>query len=580
MLVELSIRDLVLIEALELELGPGLNAISGETGAGKSLFVAALELLRGETPRGGAKQWVRKDTNEARVEGRFELSGKAALDAVRDTLRAEVPAVAEAWEETIEGDTAELILGRSLSLKGSTRAHIHQRPVPLRALRAVAPIVLEIHGQNDHQLLFAPTEQVRLLDAYGDLGRDVARYRETRDSWRALAERFRALDAARQERRDRGDFLRYQINELEEVGLEVGEHERLRGERELLRNASELRADLGGVADELTESDAALADRLRTIVRVVERWSAKLPQLEAPLDDLRNAEIHVGEASSSISSIVDAAEDDPARLDVVEERLAELERLEQKHRTDEAGLIALAGKLEGELTALDADEESLASLEAEIGVALDGVGTAAASLHKKRAALVAKLKKEIETTLASLGLGKARFDVRFTARTGADELRFASSGDHDIEFLLAANPGEDVSPLRNVASGGEAARIMLALRTALQPRKKGVASARTMVFDEIDSGVGGRLGPAVGAHLHTLGAREQVLCITHIPAIAAAADLHLCVAKSVVKGRTRTTIVPLRGEERVAEVADMIAGGAAHDTARAEARRLLEGARA
>ena len=581
MLVDLSIRDLALIESLELELGPGLNAISGETGAGKSLFVGALELLRGETPRGGVAQWVRSGAAEARVEGRFEIESRSALDAVLEVLRAEVPAVAEAWEESLGGDAGgELIIGRSLSSAGRTRSHIHQRPVPLRALRTLAPILLEIHGQNDHQLLFAPSEQLRLLDVYGDLGSFVERYGEARDNHRALSERFRTLDAERNDRRDRGDLLRYQIGELDGAGLETGERSRLRGEREVLRNASDLCAELGGVATELAESDHALVDRLREAVRAVERWTETLPALAAALEDLQSAEIHVGEASHALSSILDGVHDDPARLEAVEERLAELERLELKYRTDEDGLIALGGELADELARLEADEKSLASLEAEIVVALDGLGTAAEALTKKRMALVPKLTKEIERTFGSLGLEQARFDVRFSPRAPDDDGevgdRFGPRGDQDVEFFFAANPGESVAPLRNVASGGEAARIMLALRTALRPKKKESASARTMVFDEIDAGVGGRLGPEVGQHLHELGEREQVLCVTHIPAIAAAADLHLCVTKEVKNGRTRTTIVPLSGDERVAEVADMIAGGSAHDTARAEARRLLE----
>lgn len=574
MLTELIIKDLALIESLSLELGAGLNALTGETGAGKSLLVGSLELLRGETPRGGAAQWVRKGAKEARVEGRFELSGKPAIEALLGALQETLPAVAEALEEAREGDRVELFLGRSLTKDGRTKAHIQQRPVPLRALKAIAPQVLEIHGQNDHQLLFQAPEQLRLLDAHGALGKTLAGYRAQRAAWLELRERFDALQAAQEERRDRGDLLRYQINELDEAELAEGEHQRLSEERDLLRVASDLRAELGGLAGELVERDDALVDRVRQAIVAVERWRGSMPSLEAPLEDLNSAEIHLSEAASALGSLVDGVSADPARLEVVEERLSELERLEAKYRADESGLLQLSAGLHAELLELQAADESLAGLEDEIEVAHGALAKAAATLAKKRKALVPKLVATIEKTLGSLGLGRARFDVQFEVREG-DE-RFGVDGTQRVEFLLAANAGEESAPLRNVASGGEAARIMLALRTALQPGKRAGVASRTLVFDEIDAGVGGRLGPEVGEHLHRLGQREQVLCVTHTPAIAAWADLHLCSSKEVKSGRTRTTIVPVEGELRVAEVADMIAGGSAHATARAEAKRLLE----
>jgi len=578
MLVELSIRDLALIESLELELGPGLNVLTGETGAGKSLLVGALELLLGETPRAGAAQWVRKGSLEARVEGRFEVRGRRAIERVSEVLHAEAPAVCEAFLEGVTGEQAELFLGRSLGADGRTKAHVQQRPVPLRALRRVAPCVLEIHGQNDHQLLLQPAEQLRLIDSYGGLEQDLARYREARSTWHERTERFLNLDAERNERRDRRDLCAYQLDELRSAQLVVGEHAALREERELLRNASDVRAEVGAVVGELAESDSALSDRLRAALHVVERWGRRLPQLAGALEDLRSAEIHLSEAASSLASIVDGIEADPRRLEEVEERLAELERLEAKYRRDEVGLVERTAELAAELAQLEADEESLANLAEEITVAESGLETAAGRLAEKRRALVPALVKGIESSLGALGLARARVDLRITPRDGDDPAeRFGPRGAEEVELLLAANPGEDAAPLRHVASGGEAARIMLALRTELLPKER-ESVGRTLVFDEIDAGVGGRLGPRVGAHLKRLAATEQVLCVTHVPAIAAAADRHLCTSKEVLQGRTRTTIALLEGEARVNEVADMIAGGSAHETARAEAQRLLAGA--
>ena len=570
MLTELSIRGLALIESAEVTFTRGLNAVTGETGAGKSLLVASLELLRGETPRGGAAQWVRKGVARAHVEGRFEIADRSAVRALLEVLKAEVPAIADDWEQTLDSEAAELILGRSLSREGRTRATVQQRPVPLRALRAIAPHLLEIHGQNEHQRLLVPGEQLRLIDAFGGLDAPLAAYRDAREGWLALTEELTRLEAETQDRRDRIDLLRFQAGELGEARLQPGEHAALTEERELLRSAREIGADLGSCVHALREDDDALASRLAVIQQTVERWEERLPSVRPALEDLRTAQIHLDEATAVLTSVADGVTQDPARLEEVEERLDELERLEHKYRTDEAGLCEQLARIEGELETLVTAEGSHETLSTRVAEARATAETLAAELAKARRRIAPKLVKAVLTSLGALGLERARFDVGFTARDASDAL--GGHGLEDVELLLAANPGEELAPLRLVASGGEAARIMLALRTVLGSG----AGGRTLVFDEIDAGVGGRLGPAVGTHLRDLGRRDQVLCVTHVPAIAAMASLHLCITKEVRGGRTRTSIQPLGGEERISEVADMIAGGAGHETARAEARRLIE----
>jgi len=570
MLVELSLRDLVLFERLELTLGPGLNAVTGETGAGKSLLVGALELLRGEVPRGGAARWVRKGAEEARVEGRFVLKDPGAIEEVRACLAAELPSIAEDWEA---GPQAEIILGRSLSREGRTRAHVNQRPVALKALKALAPLLLEIHGQNEHQRLLAPAEQLRLLDAYGGLSGSTGpllRYRAVRDVWLEVVSRRDRLTAEAGERRDRIELLRFQRSELESAELEEGEHARLGEERELLRAAGDLRVDLVRWIRELTGEDASALDRVRAANRSLGRWREKLGRLNGPVEELTSAEVHLEEAATALTSILAEVTHDPARLEIVEERLSELERLEHKYRLDEGGLLALLGSLGDELQELVRSEESLDSVENERGAAFAKVEAVAAELRKQRKALAPKLAKAVEKTLGALGLARASFGVQFA------EQEPGPSGTDQVEFLLAANPGEERQPLRKVVSGGEAARIMLAVRTVFRAAGPVANTGRVLVFDEIDSGVGGRLGPEVGAHLRKLAERDQVLCVTHIPAIAALAHVHLTTTKEVRAGRTRTNVVPVDGEARVAEIADMIAGGSAHSSARAEARRLLQ----
>ena len=572
MLTELSIRDLALIETAESTLGEGLNVLTGETGAGKTLFVGAIELLLGQTPRGGAAKWVRKGAREARVEGRLLFDDAEALAAIDRLLAEAAPALAEEWERERGGGEAELILGRTLSSDGRTRAHVNQRPVPLKTLRALAPIAFEIHGQNDHQKLLETSEQLRLLDAFGTPAAALERYRGERKAWLGLTEEHRRLDAERTERRDRLELARFQRDELTDARLDLGEHDRLVEERGILRGAGDLRTDLAGLAHLLFEADDAVGGKLAAAQRTLERWVELVPRLADTLEDLRAAEVHVEEAASAVGSIGDGVDDDPRRLESVEERLDELERLEHKYGCDVAGLIEALARREREIEELEAAEESLGTLEARIEDARGTLAKAARALAKARRDLGPKLEAQVEGTMKTLGLARARFTVRFTAREGDDAERFAPSGSERIEFLLAANPGEDPQPLRHVASGGEAARIMLALRSVLRAGDRG----RTLIFDEIDAGVGGRLGPEVGAQLRSLAEHHQVLCVTHLPAIAARAHVHLHTVKEVRGGRTRTRFEPLTGEERVAEVADMIAGGADQETARAEARRLLE----
>lgn len=574
MLVELAILDLALIEGLELSFGGGLNAITGETGAGKSLLVGALELLIGERPRGSA--WIREGATRARIEGRFLLQSGAGADRVQAFLDRELPELGEDWKVESGGQPErELILGRVLEKSGRTRAHVNQAAVTQKALRALAELLFEIHGQNDHQLLLEPSHQLELLDSFGKLGPKVQRYRLRHGEFVDVAEKLTRLERERQTRRDRLDLVRYQANELAEADLQPGERARLVADRELLRHGEALRKDLGIWLDALCDGDDTALDRLRTLERGMEAWKRRLPALGGPLEELVTAKLHLEEASARLATLADGVDADPARLERIEDRLATLERLERKYNADEAGLVRLRADLEREAAEIEEAEQGLGDLVARRDAALSALETAARELGAARRAQVAPLAKALHGILGELGLEKARFDVSLETRpAGPDGAGYGERGRDRVEFLLAANPGEPMQPLRQVASGGEAARVMLALRTALA----GCGSGRTLVFDEVDAGIGGRLGPAIGKHLRSLGEHHQVLCVTHLPAIAALAHRHLKVSKQVSKGRTRTEIRELEGDAREREIADMIAGGADQATARAEARRLLESA--
>jgi len=567
MLQELCIENLALFERAEVAFGPGLNVITGETGAGKSLLIDALELLLGERPRASL---VRKGAAEARVTGRFLVPAGA---------------LPEEWPESGE---RELVLARSLSPEGRTRAWIDHRPATARVLRELACHLVEVHGQSEHQLLFQPTEQTRLLDEFGALGTRLAVYRKARVDWLALRTELAGFEARARERAEREDLLAFQARELSEAQPSAAEHVALCSERELLRHAAGITAQLGALVQELSEADGSALERLQHAERVLGQWEAKLAAAAPCAEEIRAALAHLEEATATLARLVLGSEGSPERLEAVEGRLARLEDLQRKYRTDVAGLEARAREVASELAAIGTQAQDLEALRTHCGSALEVLERAAAQLSKERRALRTRLEKAVSASLGELGLGRASFEVRVEPRARPDlhspnaseertrdledERRFGADGADEVAFLLAANPGEDVQPLAHVASGGEAARIMLALRTALALRQ----TIPTLVFDEIDAGVGGRLGPKVGEHLRALGKEHQVLCVSHLPAIAALAERHFKVLKSVQLGRTLTGVELLSGNARVEEIADMIAGGAAHATARAEARRLLQ----
>lgn len=575
MLVELLIRDFALIDELHLAFGPGLNAITGETGSGKSLLVGSLEALLGQRPKGGPAGWVRSGAKRARVEGRFALVSGPLGERVSAWLEEHLPEIPAEWEE--DGEERELVLSRTLGLDGRTKAYVNHRSVTRRALSGLATILFEIHGQNEHQRLLEPSEQLRLVDAMGEHGSLLAKYRSARTAWREAVERARALEASQSERRRKLMDLRFQQDELESAELVVGERAKLGDERQLLRAAEELGHELAGVIDSLSEADGAALDRMRNADRMLDRWRDRIGALSAPHTSLRDALIHLEDACMELSSFIDGVESNPVRLEQVESRLAELDRLERKYSASEEQLVAIGAELRSEIDELELTEESREGADEEIAALRLELDKRSFALSKARAKLAPRMRKSVMTALAELGMEAAQFEVQIVQRAADDELEhYGTSGADDVEFMLGANPGEPTRPLRHVASGGEAARIMLALRSVLSvgPAPAG-RGERTLVFDEIDSGVGGHLAPKVANHLRTLAIGDQVLCVTHLPAIAAAADLHLKVAKEADGERWHTVVAELEGDERVREVADMIGGGAGHKTARAEARRLL-----
>ncbi|MDF1838514.1 MAG: hypothetical protein P1V35_11650 [Planctomycetota bacterium] len=496
-------------------------------------------------------------------------------------LQDHLPSALEDWEEEGREGTLELILTRSVAAEKRSQAHVNHRPVTQKMQRELAGLLVEIHGQNDQQRLFDPEEQLRLLDTFGGMHDTLQGYRERRARWIKNAERLEGYASQEAERLQRLDLLRFQVSELLEAGDAVRDKDALLAERARLRHAGGLGLELSGVSFGLFEAEGCALDELHKATKVLEGWAAKVPDVEEPLQALHGATAYLEDTNNLLASLVDGVESDPQRLDELETQLVVVEHLERKYGTDAAGLLVRIDELQGELDELQALEAGEDALQEQVVKDFESMQQSASRLSKGRRKLVKRLQKEVESALEKLGLAGSKFCVEWVEVEGAPDAELAHlrrmygpQGAEKMEFQLSANPGEPVAPLRAVASGGEMARIMLALRGALAVR----LSTPTLIFDEVDTGVGGRLGPEVADHLARLASHHQVLCVTHLPAIAARAAGHLKVEKTTEKGRTHTHVVALFGKGREMEIADMIAGGGDQKTALAEARRLLSAA--
>ena len=560
MLRELRIRDLAIIEQLEVEFGPGLNVLSGETGAGKSIILGALGLILGGR---SSAELVRSGCESAEVQARFDREPE--IDAALAAL--DLPT----------GDEDDgLLVRRIVTRGGRSRAYIDSTAVPISALRDVGQVLVDYASQHEHQVLLDEATHLRILDRYGSLApqRDAASsaVQALRD---ALAERTRLADLER-EQRAREEYLRYQLDELDDATLQPGELAELETERHRLRHAEELAGKAGDAAGSLSSASDQL---LRAVQRLTDLVLID-PGLEETLAGLDSALIAAQEGSRELDSYAQDRRADPRRLEEVDERFFRLRELGRKHRCDPDGLPELRDRFRAEMDELETLSDRLSGLASQIVAARAAAREACAALSAARREAGARLSAEVESELESLAMDRARFEVQVeppspgaTVGTGADGgAPFASlDGADRVVFQLSANPGEPPRPLARVASGGELSRILLAVRRALS----GSSPVQVCIFDEVDSGLGGRTAETVGEKLAEIAAQVQVLCITHLPQIAARGDRHLHVSKEVEDGRTRATVLPLVGDARIGEIVRMVAGSDDTGSAEAFAKELL-----
>jgi DNA repair protein RecN (Recombination protein N) len=555
LIATLRVRNLVTIEELELELGPGLTVVTGETGAGKSLLLGAIALLSGQ--RVGS-ELVRAGAKEAQVE--------AILRSPALLARARVLGLAA-------DDEDELLVARSVSREGRGRVFVNGRLATVALLAELMADALEITSQGEHQRLLRAEAQAELLDAFASLEPAAAEVAELHRRWRERAQAIAVRRRDREALARREDQLRFELEQIERVSPQPGELDELGRELRRLGHADRL-AQAASRALEALDADEGLRARLgaaRTTLRGVIDLDAGLREPEAALE---RAKLELDEASFALERYVSGIEADPQRLARVEERLAELRRLQTRYGNSIEDILAHRARAAEELDGLAGGEERTAELERELAELAESLDAKSRALSRARASAAAELERAVTGELAALELARARFSVELEPleAKSAEGLAPPSgpAGRERASFRLAANPGEAAGRLRDAASGGELARLLLALRNALRDADTG----RVLLFDEIDAGLGGQTARRVGERLRSLAGNNQVICITHLPQIAALGDLHHTVVKDVRKSRTETRISRLSGDERVDEIARM-SGGQLTDAARAHARELM-----
>lgn len=555
MLVQLAIRDIVLIDRLDLGFDAGLSVLTGETGAGKSILLDALSLALGGRGDGSL---VRHGQAQGQITAAFDLPAKHPARAV-----------AAAHDLVIDGD---LIAKRVQFADGRTRASINDQPVSAQAMRAIGAALVEIHGQHDDRAFVDPATHRSMLDAYGNLLKDAEAVRAAHKAMAQAAAALAAQEKAVEQARKEADFLRHAHEELTALAPEPGEEQKLADRRTVMMQSEKVMQDIADAA-QAVGGDGSPIPTLSAVMRRLERRGALAPALiEPPVKALEHALNALEEARDALDRALRDAGHDPHELERVEERLFALRAAARKYQVSADGLAALAQKFAQDLALIDAGEKDLMALARAAAEAEAQYKKLSAALSKARIAAAKKLDKAVTAELKPLKLERASFVTHIVT----DEKAMTPDGFDRVEFWVQTNPGSRPGPLTKVASGGELARFMLALKVVLADR----GSASTLVFDEIDTGVGGAVADAIGKRLAQLSEKVQVLCVTHAPQVAANAARHFLIAKESVgkENRVATRVANMDEQARREELARMLAGASITEEARAAAARLLAAA--
>jgi len=548
MLVELSIENYAVIEKLRVRFHRGLNLLSGETGSGKSIGVDALGLLLGART---SAEMVRSGTERARVSGIFEIAG--------------LPAVLQ--DAGIEMDDHEVLVEREILSNGKSRAFVANRPVTVALLRDLAPYLGDIHGQHDQQQLFSADAQREMLDDFANapVDRVGSLYRE----WKQSADELADLDRSAQEKLRLADLWSFQLKEIEAVAPQPAEDAALESERRILRNFVHVEETANAAYSALYDAPESVTAQLRLVVRRVEELARIDPAIADVLATLQPAAIAVDEAAHVLRHYIAKLEADPGRLEEVETRLATLEKLERKYGATVEDVLAFLANVRSELTAVEHSSERRDALRKQTAALSSAYESAAQKLSAARQTAARQLGKRVEIELGSLAMEKTRVVIQI------EPAPWFEHGIDSVQILISPNPGEEPKPLDKIASGGELSRVALALKTCTAPAKP-AAIPSTLVFDEVDAGVGGSAAEAVGRRLKKLAGSSQVLCVTHLPQIAGFADHHYYVEKHTEKGRTIASIEELSPSARTREIGRMLSGERVTPEALRHAEQLIK----
>ncbi len=554
MLQALHIENYALIAKLSIEFGAGLNLMTGETGSGKSIVVDALGLLLGAK---GGSDLIRAGAERAVVSGEFSVRRGQALNAKLEELGLQL-------------EDGTLLIRRELNQSGKARVFINDLPATVGALRSLAPWLAEIHGQNEQQDLFSSAAQLEMLDRAAQDDAELAATAAAYDRWRAARERLESFNRDEQEKLRLADLWGFQKKEIESVGPKPEEDAKLEAEKRVLANAGKIHASLTTAFEQLYDAPSAAVASTATALRALDEIARFDPTLGPVLAELRAAKVTLEESSFTVRDRLAHLNSDPKRLEQLEDRLAALERLKRKYGPGLAEVAAHLEKVTRQLEELESSEELAAAAAKDLEAAAAAYRQASTTLSARRKDAAKRLEKSVQKNLAELAMEGTRFRVRFEEADQAAEWR--ASGTDRVEFLISPNPGEPLHLLKDTASGGELSRLMLALELAAGVGGRG----GTLVFDEVDAGIGGRVAETVGRKLKALSAAHQVLCVTHLPQVAAFAAGHYSVEKRGAGGRTVTMVRLLDDAERPKEIARMLGGTRVTDAALAHAADLLK----
>jgi DNA repair protein RecN (Recombination protein N) len=553
MLNKLYIKNLAIIQELEVEFDQAFNVFTGQTGAGKSLIIGAVELLLGL--RSGA-QMIRPNANEAILVGVFDICDK--------NLKKEMAQVID-----IPLDECEMIIQRRFFASGKTSASVNSIPVPLPTLKQIGELLVDIHGQHENQYLLRPAIQLRLLDTFAGTEKLVTEFTDIHHQWRSAITRSKELLEHTELRKQQIDLYEFQLQEINQAKLSPGEYAQLESEFRQLSNVEQIRELAGSLIQGLEESDFPVLDVLRSMLNKANQLADIDEKLKTIPSQIQSSIVELDDVSKTLSSYLDDLEIDPQRLAELDARLAMLTRLGKKYgsghveavlpyRDEVAKKLADLKNQQNDMEGIDTLIEQLAKKRKQVGQKLSDVRRKAAN----------KLSKAVNEQLHELAMPNAKFEVGFTETTDENP---SPTGIEIIEFMIQTNPGQPVMPLRKIASAGELSRVMLGIKSILaSPGRSSV-----LVFDEVDSNVGGRLGEVIGTKLARLARDQQVICISHVPQIACFAQRHFVVAKEASKTETASSIRPVEGDVRIHEIAEMISGQKISPTTLKQANEML-----